>query len=163
MISPDELIRLWSAHATALELLARARCAEPEDCVQVAFIRLACEKTTPDDPLAWLARVVRNLAIDQSRSEVRRRQREREFAHTYTEAFEPPATMDDALRPEELAKAMETLDVAAREIVTAHIWNGMTFRQISEAFAISSSSAHRQYTAALTHMRNVLKAAERLS
>ena len=163
MISPDELIRLWSEHAAALELLARARCSSPDDCVQVAFIRLASCEDVPDDPVAWLARVVRNLAIDHSRTELRRQRREREFAAAYREAFEGTASLDDTLDAEEVAQALLELDVDTRELVTAHVWTGLSFRQIGAAFGISSSSAHRQYLAALDQLRQALRAGERLS
>lgn len=161
MIPPDELIRLWSEHGAALELLARARCASPEDCVQTAFIRLAGRPELPDDPVAWLARVVRNCAIDQIRSDLRRRHREREFAEGFCEAFELPPLVAE-YTPDEIARALIELDVESREVVTAHVWGGLTFRQIAEAFELSPSVAHRRYTTAIEQLRNILQSTDRV-
>lgn len=157
MTAPEQLIRLWDEHSAGLQLLARARCASPEDCVQEAFIRLAGRSESPNDPAAWLARVVRNLAIDQSRSEQRRKRREQEFATDYArslQAVDPYAA--GSLEPADVARAMAALNVEDREIVSAYLWGRLSFRQIAEAFELSSSAVHRRYTAAIESMREHL-------
>src|SRR5262249_19097223 len=79
-VGPDQLGRLIDAHAAALALYARQWCAAPEDVVQEAFFKLATQKPEPDNPTAWLYRVVRNGAISASRSDRRRRRYEAEAA-----------------------------------------------------------------------------------
>ena len=56
----DWLGQLVDRHAAALELFARQWCDTPEDVVQEAFVKLAPQRTLPENPAAWLFRVVRN-------------------------------------------------------------------------------------------------------
>lgn len=155
MIGAEELANLWRKHAASLALLCRLRCSSPEDCVQEAFIRLAQQVPTPDDPVAWLARVARNEALSRWRSEQRRRQREQLVAAERPAWFiEPRLGGNSSLAsPAEIQSALRQLDESTREIVVAHLWSGLSFRQIAEAFDLSSSAAHRQYTAGLKQMK----------
>ena len=73
-MGPDLLGRLVDQHAPALVLYARQWCAAPEDVVQEAFLKLVAQRQPPDNPLAWLYRVVRNGAVSAART-ARRRQR----------------------------------------------------------------------------------------
>ena len=75
-LDADSLSRLLSRHGPALVLYARQWCAAAEDVVQEAFVRLAGQKVSPDDPVGWLYRVVRNGAINQLRSADRRTRHE---------------------------------------------------------------------------------------
>lgn len=111
----------------------------------------------PDDPLAWLARTIRNIVIDASRSEGRRRRREQLFV----ERGEPWFELSDDQQPgglsaEEVSSLLGQLEPGDREIIVAHVWGGMTFRQISLVYDISSSSAHRRYLSALQQLRQSL-------
>lgn len=159
MIGPEELANLWRKHAASLALLCRLRCSSPEDCVQEAFIRLSREVPPPDDPVAWLARVARNEALSRWRSEQRRRQRELLVAAERPAWFlEPRLADDDAFAsPAAVQSALEQLDESTREIVVAHLWSGLSFRQIADAFELSSSSAHRQYAAGLARLKQLLE------
>ena len=67
---------LLDRHGAALVLFARQFCASPEDVVQESFVQLARQGTAPDQPVAWLYRVVRNGAISAARGEQRRRKRD---------------------------------------------------------------------------------------
>lgn len=156
MITPAELGRLWREHAAALELLARTRCGSPEDCVQEAFIRLARQRQVPDDPLAWLARVVRNEAISQARANQRRLQREQRAASEQAAWLEPVQAQEAALSSDEVQAALRELDEAVRDVLVAHIWGGLTFRQIAEAFEMPRSTVHRRYLSALEQLRGRL-------
>lgn len=159
MIGAEELANLWRRHAASLTLLCRLRCSSPEDCVQEAFIRLAREVPTPDDPVAWLARVARNEAFSRWRSEQRRRRREQLAAAERPAWFlESRLAVDDSpASAADIQAALEQLDEPTREIVVAHLWSGLTFRQIAEAFELSSSAAHRQYTAGLERLKQLLE------
>lgn len=153
MISPAELTKLWRKHARGLGLFARVRCsASADDLVQEAFLRLAGQSQIPQDPLAWLARTVRNLAIDTARSETRRRRREQLFCEqknlTATDELKSARWTSD-----DVADVLLKLDLTDRDIVVAHLWNGMNFRQIAEAFSLSSSTANRRYLAALKQLK----------
>ena len=157
MLSSSQIADLWNQHAAALQLLARARCNVAEDCVQEAFARLAAEEPAPEDAVAWLARVVRNESISQFRKDQRRRRREDVFVHERSPWLQPPDSIkDDVIAADDIQRGLLRLDAEDREIIIAHIWTGLSFRQIAEAFGISSSAVHRQYHAALSLLRDQL-------
>lgn len=156
-LDPKELASLWQASSAALTMLARARCRWPDDCVQEAFIKLSQQQALPRDPVAWLSRVVRNEAISQWRSESRRQRREVVAA---TERIHWFASQDaNAVHPldaMQLARAIESLNVEDREIVIAHVWTGLSFRQIADAFELSLAMVHRRYHASVEQLRTQL-------
>src|SRR3954451_19484214 len=75
-MGPQQLGPLINAHGPALVLYARQWCAAPEDVVQDAFLKLVAQRRPPDDPAAWLFRVVRNAALDAAKADRRRQRRE---------------------------------------------------------------------------------------
>ncbi len=153
-ISPILIARLWQQHASALTLLARARCSAPDDCVQEAFIRLAQQPEMPREPVPWLSRVVRNEAISQWRSDSRRARREETAAAARQQWFESHKAMTaDPLDRMALTHALESLEIDDREILIAHVWTGLSFRQISDSFELSLTRVHRRYQAALKQLR----------
>ena len=157
MISPSEITKLWRTYANGLGLFARVRCsANADDLVQEAFLRLARQSQTPEDTLAWLAKTVRNLAIDTARSESRRRKREQLFVEqkstTNTAEFQA-----NICTSADVAEVLLKLDETDRDIVVAHIWNSMNFRQIASAFSMSASTANRRYLAALKQLKLALE------
>jgi RNA polymerase sigma-70 factor (ECF subfamily) len=105
-----------------------------------------------------LARVARNEALSRWRSEQRRRQREQlAAAERPTWFLEPRLAGDDSLSSSaEVQAALQQLEESTREIVVAHLWGGLTFRQVAEAFELSSSAAHRQYAAGLAQLKTLL-------
>ena len=71
---------LVDRYAAALELFARQWCDTPEDVVQEAFLKLVAQRPLPDQPGAWLFRVVRNGALNAGLAARRRRRHEAEAA-----------------------------------------------------------------------------------
>ncbi len=141
--------------------MARGRCGgagcDAEDCVQEAFIRLATQLPIPDDQIAWLARVVRNAAIDAIRSNRRRAGRENEVAAERPAWQEPVDSSElDSPSPHEIQQALAGLEDVTRDIVVAHIWNQMTFRQIAEAFDLPPATTHRKYEAGIEALRTLM-------
>lgn len=127
--------------------------------MQEAFVRLSVQPTVPEVPVAWLARVVRNLAISQLRSDQHRRIREEKTSRERPEWFRPQVeSLADELQPADVQTSLSGLDPESREIVAAHLWNGLSFRQIAVAFDISPSMAHRRYVDALERLRQSLVA-----
>ncbi len=155
-ISPQNLAAIWRECAAGLGLLARTRCSTPEDCVQEAFVRLAQQPCLPPNPRAWLVQVVRHLAINSCRSENRRISREARYVRMRPEWFFASEAIDPQ-PAKELERAILQLEPEYREVVVAHLWNGLTFRQIAEAFEISSSKAHRDYLFAIESLRHTMK------
>jgi len=152
-VSPQNLAAIWRECAAGLGLLARARCDTPEDCVQEAFLKLAQQPTLPPNPRAWLVQVVRNLAINSARLRNRQISREERYVRMRPEWF-VSESIDTAVAAKQLQQALQKLEPEYRELVVAHLWNGLTFRQIAEAFDISPSKAHRDYMSAIESLRS---------
>lgn len=147
----DRLGRLIDSQAAALVLYARQWCAAPEDVVQEAFARLA--RHTPNDPVAWMYRVVRNRAISAGRSERRRRRREEQVAGQSWFVATPGDRLDAAAA----TAALEYLPDEEREAVVAHVWGGLSFGEIGELMNSSAATAHRRYIAGLNNLRSRLE------
>ncbi len=154
-MTPEWLVQLVDQHAAALTLFARQWCASPEDVVQEGFVKLAAQRTLPNDPAAWLFRVVRNGAISAARAE-RRRRRHETVAAVHRVAWFGPSE-NAAIDEKEAAAALKTLPVDEREVVVAHLWGGLTFEQIGCIAGVSSSTAHRRYLKALSTLRERLR------
>jgi RNA polymerase sigma factor (sigma-70 family) len=145
-------------YAAALELYARQWCDAPEDVVQEAFMKLASQRPVPDEPGAWLFRVVRNGAINAAVAARRRRRHEALAAGEAAIWFEASVDEagDDSLDAETASSALQSLPLEQREVIVAHLWGGLTFEQIGELSGCSSSTAHRFYTAGLSAIRERL-------
>ncbi|MDG3005049.1 RNA polymerase sigma factor [Paludisphaera mucosa] len=151
-VGPDDLGRLFDAHAAALILYARQwrEGPEAEDLVQDAFVALARRPTLPDQPAAWLHRVVRNAALSARRGSRRRKAREASVGRPEGDAWF--AAVDDRLDAREAAAHLAGLDPEAREVVTARIWGGLTFEQVAELQGCSTAAAHRRYKLGLARL-----------
>ena len=149
---------LVDRYAAALELYARQWCDAPEDVVQEAFLKLVAQRPLPDQPGAWLFRVVRNGAINAAVAARRRRRHEAEAAGEAAIWFEATVdgSGDESLDAEAASAALQSLPLEQREVIVAHLWGGLTFEQIGELSGCSSSTAHRFYTAGLSAIRERL-------
>lgn len=152
-MSPRQIADLIDAHAPALLLYARQLCGSAEDVVQEAFLKLAALRESPTEVVSWLYRVVRNGALDASKSQRRRRQREQAVARSVRWFVEPEV---DGLDAELAASAMKELPVDEREIIVAHLWGGLTFEQIAALAGTSASTAFRRYQAGIAKLRKRL-------
>jgi RNA polymerase sigma factor (sigma-70 family) len=149
----DRLASLLDEHGPALALFASQWTDAPDDCLQEALIRLARQYPWPDNPAAWLYRVVRNQAINQARSGERRRWHEGVAARLRRSS---PCEPGDAIDATALGEAVERLAAGHREVLVARIWGRLTLEQIAEVLSISKSSVHRRYEAALAALRKQL-------
>ena len=155
MMGPEAFSRLVDEHSAALVLYARQWCAAPEDIVQEAFLKLVGQRKSPEYPVAWLYRVVRNGAISAARSDQRRRRHE-EAAAGRTPAWFVPAEAG-GLDEQAASAALGNLPLELREIIVAHLWGGLTFEQIALLVGCSSSTAHRRYLEGLLNLREKLE------
>ncbi len=144
------LAELIDAHAAGLTLLARTYCAQPEDAVQAAFGKLVRQRHEPDDPAAWLFRVVRNVALDAARSERRRTRREAKVARP--EAWFAEASID-GIDVADAVDALRALPDAERDAIVARLWGGLTLEQVADAAGCSTSTAQRRYEAGIARLR----------
>ena len=60
------------------------------------------------------------------------------------------------LDAESAADALVGLPEELREPIVAHLWGGLTFRQIGELTDTSESTAHRRYQDALRRVRQTV-------
>jgi RNA polymerase sigma factor (sigma-70 family) len=151
------IAELFDRHAAALGLYAAQWTTHAEDCVQESLLELARQPTAPENPAAWLYRVVRNRALNASRAERRRSVHEqaavagheqRLFRHT------------DAPNTEiELRDALASIEPTSREIVVLRVWGQLAWQEIAEVVGRSKSAAQRDYVAALEQLRKVWEAA----
>ncbi len=153
-IDAIELGQLLAEHANSLELFAGQWTANAEDCVQEAFIELATQTTRPPKPVAWLYRVVRNRALNASRSARRRTSHERLAALLRNSESMPSELAGDN---EHLIDALDSLSPEDRELIVLRIWSGMTWQQIADLIGTSSSSSQRNYVAALRKLKELLE------
>ena len=142
---------LLDQHGAALALYARQWCSVPEDVVQEAFLKLFAQSSWPRDPVPWLYRVVRNGALDQAKTERRRKVREAKAGATW---FAEPEV--EGLSAEAAVAALQQLPHETREILVARLWGGLTFEQIGVIAGCVASSAHRRYEAGLAQLRQLL-------
>lgn len=149
---PSVLAELIADHAAALVLFARQWCDCPEDVVQDAFCKLATA-SRPDDPGAWLYRVVRNAAIDAGRSTRRRAKRERIAARPVRWFAESEI---DGLDAESAVAALESLASEIREVIVSRLWGGLTLEQIASATGCSVSTVHRRFETGIAVLRERL-------
>ena len=152
-IGPEELGRLYRAHAPALRLYVRQWPAGDEDVVQDAFVKLAQQSPLPEKPLPWLYRVVRNAAWQAERGWFRRRRREdrasgREVWFT---------AADERIDGQHATRLLAELPLEQREVVVARIWGGLTFDDVAELTGCSLPTAHRRFQAGLTALREKME------
>jgi RNA polymerase sigma factor (sigma-70 family) len=144
------IAELLQRHAPALALYASQWTTAADDCVQEALVELARQTAAPDNPTAWLYRVVRNRAINAARASRRRTAHEQTAAQARGERrFSGAGPAEQA----ELMDLLKTLADDAREIVVLRIWGQLAWREIAELVGSSASSAQRQYVDALQQLR----------
>jgi len=80
----------------------------------------------PENPVGWLYRVVRNRAINASRSHGRQVRREAAAATRGEPWFEPAE--GDRLDAAAATDALRGLPVEQREVIVARVWGGLSFR-----------------------------------
>ena len=148
-----ELAELIAHHSPALVLFARQRCDGPEDVVQEAFCALAAQRTTPDDPAAWLFRTVRNRSLDVGKAERRRKRREAVVGGSVSWFVEPRV---HGLEAAEAVQALKALPDKQREVIVLRLWSDLTLEQVAATVGCSVSTAYRRYEAGLALLRQTL-------
>src|SRR5262249_43061407 len=130
MMDPTILGQLVDEHAAALELYARQWCAAPEDVVQDAFVKLASQRREPETVVSWLFRVVRNRAISDWRAAQRRKKHEAIAGERKSQQMFVHGSRE--LDADAAAGALQGLPGDEREVITLHLWGGLTFAEIAD-------------------------------
>jgi RNA polymerase sigma-70 factor (ECF subfamily) len=146
-----DIQNLWNENVRGLILYVRQWIdRDAEDVVQDAFLKLLQMIPPPDNPKAWLYRVVRNAAIDRQR-------RNRWFKPPPLENwFESLPDKSEPFSGVELTQLLETLPETCREIVIAKIWGNLNFREIAELTQRPISSVHHDYQQGIERLRKIL-------
>ncbi len=145
------IAEMFQRHAPALALYARQWTASADDCVQEALVELARQQAAPDNPPAWLYRVVRNRAMNAARASRRRTAHEQAAAAGRTQSDRSPT---DSAAVVDLEDLLSQLEPSAREIVVLRVWGGLAWQEIAEVVGGSKSGAQRHYVQALEQLRN---------
>ena len=151
----NQLTQTVLERSAGLALYARQwlDAASADDVVQEALTALLMQRTTPDDPIAWMYRAVRNAAIDHARAASRRSRREQVFAARRPEWFESrPNSAIDARVAE---AALSELSDRDREIVVLRIWGDMGLAQIAQIMQLSVSTVHGRYVRSLSPIHSI--------
>jgi RNA polymerase sigma-70 factor (ECF subfamily) len=132
--------------------------AQAEDLVQEAWIRFVPDnvgnRAVIEQPVAYLYRIVRNLALDLKRSHVR------EQAH---QAAPPvwllPAHVSDpadicqhSMTLDRLSTTLQAMPEASRRAVEMHRFGGCTLAEIAQTLDVSLTTAHRLLRDALARL-----------
>ncbi len=140
---------------------------DAEDVTQEAFLRLwrQGDEVDPGRVAGWLARVVHNLCIDQTR---RRKVVRTRFGQADTEAaaalpaLGPAADPDWALRLDQrqqlILDAMATLSAETRSVMMMHYFQGMKLQEIADELGKTVSALKVQIHRARRNLRTVLVA-----
>ncbi|MGV6875258.1 sigma-70 family RNA polymerase sigma factor [Pseudochelatococcus sp. B33] len=151
------MLALYRTHRPALISYAASivGCrARAEDVVQEAYLRFM--QVAPNEkvlqPVAYLHRIVRNLAVDWRR---------RLDAETRGQEERPEQIVDSTPTPESevlyrdelnlLVAALGELPEATRRAFVMHRLDGMTLQVVAEELGISVAGAHRLVQNALVH------------
>jgi RNA polymerase sigma factor (sigma-70 family) len=153
----DRLAQLVMERLAALTLFARQwlDSSSAEDAVQEALTSLLMQRKSPDDPVAWMFRAVRNGAIDHCRTTANRRRREQSVAEARGEWFE--ARIDAALDARSAEQALKQLDPMDRQIIVLRIWGDLGLAAIARIMEMGTTTVHDRYAAALEQLRTALE------
>ncbi len=128
--------------------------ADAEDIFQEAFVRFWQSRDGAREPLLYLYRCVRNVAIDWTRAQERRQRHEQALGRVWRPAQRKAGCPADALleqseMEQSIQEALSKLPGNQREVVVLRVWSGMTFDQIGKVLSIPLSTAHAMYGAAM--------------
>lgn len=154
-VSPEQLALWLNSHGAALVLYARQWCLCPEDVVQEAFVELLRQSPPPNEPIAWLFRVVRNRSLNASRANARRERHESSSGELRPAWFHDD--MADKLDARDVTERLSLVPLEQREAIVARIWGGLSFEAIGELAGVSASTAFRRYESGLQTLRASLE------
>ncbi len=145
--SPVSWEAVYKTHAVALTRFATflVGASNANDLVSSALIKTMSRSAQPDDPFAYLLRVMTNLAKSQATSERRRFARELRVAdHGNAPTAEPDY---------EVRIAVRRLSIRQRSVVYLMYWDDLTIPVIAQRLAISEGSVRRHLDRAKRTLR----------
>ncbi|MFO0942652.1 MAG: RNA polymerase sigma factor [Pirellulales bacterium] len=158
-VTEQQLRSVVDQYGRSLILLARQWCNSPDDALQESLIDLARLAELPENPVAWLFRVVRNKAISQARSERRRDGYQQAAAEQRQGWFESDPSV--GLDGERVARLLESLPEMERQIITCRVWGQLSFAEIAQLVDRPVANVFRTYRATLLKLREQLGLADK--
>jgi len=153
-LSADGVRALYERHGPALVAYACSflpDVAAAEDAVHGVFLRLLrSEIETPQSPVSYIYRAVRNSALNARRSSIR----ESPLAENETLFAHPSGNHEAALA---LQKLLSELPEEQREAVVMRIWSGMTLEEIAVSTEVSLNTVASRYRYALEKLRERMR------
>lgn len=164
MSHKEENLRIYLAHRVELVDYATAIVgdrAHGEDVVQEAYLRLKSSAADRafDEPLGYLRRIIRNLAIDWRRRAVIERRRHDGHADFSAVAEDCPTQEDVVAHRDELRiviDAIAELPPRTRTALEMHRFEGRKLKDIAAHLGISVGLAHSLVYEGLDHCRKRL-------
>jgi RNA polymerase sigma-70 factor (ECF subfamily) len=136
--------------------------AQAEDIVQEAWIRFnprdGAIRPSIDQPVAYLYRIVRNLALDLQRSRAREQGHQAEPPQWLlpTQVEDPADTWQHGMALQRLSTALAAMPENSRLALELHRFSGFTLAQIATQLGTSVSTAHRLLRDALVVLARVM-------
>ena len=166
-MSNEQALALYIAHRQRLVTVASGIVGDAwraEDVVQEAFLRFrkVAADQIPDEPVGYLYRVVRNLALDRRR---RQTLEDRYVAATGMDEMlqavpgSAPTPEDEAIAREGLRNVMAAMDELpdrARLILEMHRIGGFTMKEIAKHVGSSVSMTQVLLKQAIVHLQRRL-------
>jgi len=148
VVTPD-LESVYRSHFASLVSLARlilGSSESAEEVVQEAFVRTIARRVEPDDPLRYVRRAVVNLC----RSRFRRR-----VIVLRCPEMAPSAELSavDALRRDEVLRAVGGLPERQREVVALRYFAGLSTAETADAMSIADGTVKAHLHRALASLR----------
>ncbi len=156
-IESHEIADLLDQFGASMAFYASQWTAAPEDCVQEAFVALAGQAKLPESPVSWLFRVVRNRALNEYRATRRRSKRELKAAKPDLCRSDPAEKSEFDEERNRMLDMLGRLNPRDRELIVLRIWSELSWSEISELTGTSTSSAQRNYVAALEKLKKKLE------
>lgn len=126
-----------------------------EDIVQDAYLRFAPAKASigsPEQSLAYLYRIVRNLAFDMLRRRKIEKRQSDDDAPFWTVPQAEPTPEQQALLCDQVrvvSDVLSSLSVEVRVAVEMHRFGGFTLEEVASHLGISVATAHRHVRSAM--------------
>ena len=147
-IDRDEIRKLYEHHSRGLFAYACSfvsSFASAEDALHQVFERmLRGDLEIEGEPVPYLYRAVRNVALNQ----IRNRSREVNLEDTWLDS---PSGMEQTGL--ELQSALQELPEEQREVIVLHMWGGLSFEEAAAALGIPPNTAASRYRYGLSKLR----------
>jgi RNA polymerase sigma-70 factor (ECF subfamily) len=131
---------------------------QAEDVVQEAWIRFipnqAASAPAIDQPVAYLYRIVRNLALDLKRNRLRAQTHEAAPPVWLlpTHGSDPADMCQHSMTLDRVSNALQALPEASRRALELHRFGGCTLAEIARQLDVSLTTAHRLLRDALVKL-----------